>query len=124
MNDEVWLEIPAQPDFVFLARVIAAKVGARVGFTIDSIEDLKLALAEILACLMTGDDGGSTLRIGFEELESAVRITGSGDSSVAAAPELPRISRLILDALLDEYAVGVSPDSRPQFELVKKRTGA
>jgi hypothetical protein len=124
VNDEVWLEIPAQPDFVFLARVVAAKLGARRGFTIDAIEDLKLALAEVLACVMSDGSDESTLRIGFEEQDSSVRITGAGDTPVAAAPELNRISKLILDALLDEYAVGVTSDGRPEFEMIKKRTGA
>lgn len=124
MNGEVCLEIPAQPDFVFLARVVAAKLGARSGFSIDAIEDLKLALGEVLACVMADSGSDASLRIGFEEMDAAVRITGSGDTPTGGAPELNRISRLILDALLDEYAVGQSVDGRPEFELIKKRSGA
>ncbi len=47
-QDEVRLAVPARPEFLGLARVTAAGLAGRLGFTFDQVEDLRLAIDEIL----------------------------------------------------------------------------
>src|ERR1700757_1797194 len=45
--DEVRLVVPARPEFLRLARVTAAGLAGRLGFSYDEIEDLRLAIDEL-----------------------------------------------------------------------------
>ena len=45
-GEQVMLELPGVPEFISLARLSAASVGNIIGFPIDDIEDLKVALSE------------------------------------------------------------------------------
>src|SRR2546425_981063 len=47
MSDEVRLAVPATPEFVRLARVTAAGLASRLGFTFDDVDDLRLAIDEL-----------------------------------------------------------------------------
>jgi serine/threonine-protein kinase RsbW len=65
MKDEVRLTVPARPEFLRLARVTAAGLASRLGFSFDEVEDLRLAIDEI--CYgMTGTDGREgTVRVRY-----------------------------------------------------------
>lgn len=122
MSDEVWLEIPAQPEFVFLARVTAAKLAARQGFTFDEIEDLRLAIDEILACLIGISDPAVQVRIRFLDTDPGLRVSGFSERRGEGDPTLNEMSQLILNALVDEHSVGET-DGNPSFDMLKKHVG-
>ena len=48
-TDTVSIQIPIKPEFVSIARLTASGVAHRSGFDIDTIEDIKVALSEVLA---------------------------------------------------------------------------
>lgn len=80
----VQLSIPAQADFVAVARLTISGVAARMNFTIDDIEDIKVAVSE--ACTnavqhaYAGGDGLVTLVATMNEgyLEVSVSDSGKG----------------------------------------------
>lgn len=122
MSDEIWLEIPAQPEYVFLARVTAAKLATRQSFSIDEIEDLRLAMDESLSWLISAADPEGSVRVQFEDTKPGIRIRGVAERPGPRRPPVSDMSNLILDALVDEHAVG-DDDGRPFCELLKKHGG-
>lgn len=123
-QDEVRLVVPAMPEFLRLARVTAAGLASRLGFTFDQVEDLRLAIDELCYGL-TGNHGrpGGTVdvryRIGDDTLE-VEGVSRSGDGAGTQPVELSELSQVILAALVDDHELTDGADG-PRFRLVKRR---
>jgi serine/threonine-protein kinase RsbW len=52
VNPDVKVVVPAKPDYVRLLRAVTAGLAARLEFTYDRIEDLRLAVSEACATLL------------------------------------------------------------------------
>jgi hypothetical protein len=119
---EVRLVVPAKPEYIGLARVTAAGLASRLGFSYDGVEDLRLAIDE--ACFsVTGTDGREgTLELRFLLGPEGITVYGKGQLRLeAGAPplsEMSELSKRILDALVDEHSRdGIQG---PNFMLVKR----
>ncbi len=102
---------------------MAAGLGARLKFTIDDIEDLKIAVDE-LASYLTGSQGrDGSLEITFRVGESRIEITGVGHLGPGhrIRSDLTDFSKVILDAVVDEAALEQT-DGHPTFRLVKAKS--
>jgi hypothetical protein len=124
--EEVRLLIPAAPGYLRLARLTAAAVASRMGFTFDEVEDLRIAVDELCYYVLDTD--------GEEEVDGSITLTctiGDGDLEVrgeATAPttagrsdsSLPELSRRILEAVVDEYSCDTGGDAA-RFWLRKRR---
>ncbi len=118
-EDEVRLAVPAKPEFLGLARVTAAGLASRLGFTFDQVEDLRLAIDEI--CFgMTGSTGrDGILDVRFLLGQGALTVRGEGRFSTPTPVHLSELSEVILDALVDEHFLKDGAEG-PHFELVKR----
>ncbi|MGI8491320.1 MAG: anti-sigma regulatory factor [Acidimicrobiales bacterium] len=119
-KDEVRLVVPALPEFLRLARVTAAGLASRLGFSYDEVEDLRLAIDELCYAL-TGPQGRpGTVEVRYLLNKDSLVVEGSlssfetSDSPVA----LSELSELILEALVDRHELLVN---QPGFRLVKHR---
>lgn len=85
----VALEVPADVAYVGVVRSLAAGLAARLPFTIDEIDDLRIAVDEAFALLMPLAERGSTVRTGFrigaEAIEVSVDVTSSRGASLDQA---------------------------------------
>ena len=120
-EDEVRLVVPATPEFLRLARITAAGLASRLGFTLDQVEDLRLAIDEL--CLgLTGPNGrDGMVQLRYVLRGGALEVFGEGQFEATAAPAAAlELSELILNALVDEHELSTS-DGRPGFRLVKRR---
>jgi len=122
---EVRLEVPAAPEFLRISRIMAAGVASRVGFTLDEVEDLRIAIDEVCFSLVGGKgrQGRITLRylIGTDEL--VVEGAGHFSDGLDNDPVLSALSEQILAAVVDECALSTG-DEGPTFRLVKRRRSA
>jgi serine/threonine-protein kinase RsbW len=121
MLGEVRLEVPASAAYFRVARMVAAGVGSRLGFTLDELDDLRIAVDELCTVLMGGHADGKLL-LRYELIEDGIAVEGTGEFSDGspAAPKLSPVSEMILGAVADECAVGAD-DAGPTFRLVKRR---
>jgi anti-sigma regulatory factor (Ser/Thr protein kinase) len=119
--DKVSITIPASPQYVQVVRLVAAGLATRLKFTIDDIEDLKIAVDE-LASYLTGTQGrDGTLEITFTIIDNRIEIHGTG--TLAPGQEtrtsLSEFSRQILDTVADEASL--LQGESPGFVLVKSK---
>jgi serine/threonine-protein kinase RsbW len=130
VGDRIELTFPARGDLIVLARLVTSAISARVGFDIEDLEDLRLAVGELCLLALQGSDN----RHGDLCLEFTVS-SGSIDISCTlggAAPdrggrtsdgvEADQLSEQILDALVDEYG-RVQEDGSARAWLRKRRSG-
>jgi anti-sigma regulatory factor (Ser/Thr protein kinase) len=117
----VQLTIPALPRLLRIARVTAASMAAELPFTLQDIEDLRVAVDEVAAVVIDGCDGGSSLELTMAVADDQVVIQGlvrgAGD-----LPELHPVARDLLDLLADSYAFAVADGDR-SFTLTKRVQG-
>jgi serine/threonine-protein kinase RsbW len=124
MSDEVQLVMPADPEFLRLARVTAMGLASRLSFTIEEIDDLRIAIDELVFGLIgtKGRPGRVTMR--YSLLDRGLEVRGSGSfEDGASAPGLTELSELILGAVADEHELTNDADE-PSFRLLKRRSGA
>lgn len=120
-EDEVRLIVPASPEFLRLARITAAGLASRLGFTLDQVEDLRLAIDELCFGL-TGPHGrDGVVRLSYILRDDALEVRGEGQFEASNAPPVAlELSELILSALVDEHQLSTD-NGRPGFRLVKRR---
>lgn len=97
------LEIPAEPAFARLARLTAARLARRHGFTYREVEDLRLAVDEAMVALLAPDRPGVGLEIRYTVSPSCIEIEFTG---VAAATDeqADRFDTIVAD-LVDERSL-------------------
>jgi serine/threonine-protein kinase RsbW len=120
--ETVSIKVPASPEFLAVVRLVAAGLAARLHFTLDGIEDLKIAVDELSAYL-TGPQGREgTLEITFSVGEDRIEIHGVGHFATAenVRTELSEFSRMILATVADSATLNC-PDGSLFFDLVKNR---
>ena len=121
MSDEVQLVMPADPEFLRLARVTAMGLASRLQFTIDEIDDLRIAIDELLFGLIgtKGRPGRVTMRYSMVGSGLEVRGTATFEDG-AETPGLTELSELILNAVADEHELSPGGPT-PTFRLLKRR---
>lgn len=119
-EDEVRLVVPAKPEFLGLARVTAAGLASRLGFTFDQVEDLRLAIDEMCFGLTGSKGREGTLEVKFLLSPDGLGVEGRGHFASPAPVHLSELSEVILDALVDEHSMQDGAEG-PRFLLLKKR---
>jgi len=118
---EVRLEVPAAPEFLRISRIMAAGVASRVGFTLDEVEDLRIAIDEVCFSLVgaRGRTGTITLRYLLDNDQLAVEGTGRFSDGLGNEPTVSALSKQILAAVVDQCELSSGAEG-PQFRLVKR----
>lgn len=107
MADEITLTIPTQPEFHGVASMVVGGLAARLDLTIESLEDLQLALDALLACTERSSDE-VTVRL---TVQGETLVTRIGPLDSRTLDELERDAgddldiRRVLDSTIDDVAV-------------------
>jgi serine/threonine-protein kinase RsbW len=125
----VELRIPARAEWVAVARLAAAAVGSRMHFSIDEIDDLKLAIAEACTNCIQRSEGIQNIDIRWEAGPTELRVTVTGDGrapkleSVKSSGEDPKVGGLgvfLIRALMDEVDYELDPQSGARLVMTKQ----
>jgi hypothetical protein len=123
-NAEVRLAVPAAPHFVRLARLAAADVATRAGFSLDEIDDLRMAVDELCFALTGLEGRAGELELSFGLVGPEVVIEGVGRFHGAEPAPAPNphdsIRAQILGQVLDEHHIDAAGDP-PSFRGRKRR---
>ena len=120
--DTISIRIPASPAYLQVVRLIAAGLASRLRFTIDEIEDLKIAVDELSAYLTGAQGRDGTLEVAFEIDEDVIRIRGRGRFAPGQKirTDLTDFSKMILQTVVDSASLEQTNGS-PTFELTKSK---
>jgi serine/threonine-protein kinase RsbW len=70
----VELRIPSKPEWVAVARLAVAAIANRLPFSVEEIEDLKLAIAEACTMCIQQGPGSQTIDITCEATTAQLRV--------------------------------------------------
>lgn len=119
-GSEVRLSMPAVPALIRLARLTAAGLAARLSFSFDDVEDVKIAIDELCHVLVTATGGQGTLTITYRLAKDSLRVDGKVEGDTWAQPVPNEFSAQILAAVADEHEVA-SRDGSLHFMFRKAR---
>jgi serine/threonine-protein kinase RsbW len=132
-SDVVELRIPCRPEWVALARLAAAAVANRLQFSIEEIEDVKLAVAEACTAVIQHENHGEFIELSCEarpdELRLHVHDAGRHFPSARHAPmdfDEARVAGLgvfLIRTLMDEVSYEVHPELGTDLHMTKKTAG-
>jgi len=114
------LSIPAQLRFLRIARLTAAGVAGDLGFGLQDVEDLRVAVDEMCAALIEDADPDTDFEIAYRITDGALEIDGTCPH-VGVVPELHAVARELLAMTADEFTLDADADGR-RFHLVKRRS--
>ena len=116
MADEITLTIPTEPEYRGVASIVVGGLAARLDLTIDSLEDLQLALDTLLSRPdRSSEDVTIQLRVDGDSLVTRV---GPLDSHVLEELERDAGEDLGVRRLLDSTIDGVVVDG--EFAVLTK----
>ncbi|HET8559900.1 MAG TPA: ATP-binding protein [Marmoricola sp.] len=103
---DVELRLPADNVYVSVLRMTTAGLAARLDFTLDDIEDLRMAVGEACALVLEGADPEGRLCVGFELDEGSMLVTVAADSTTPEAPDTDTFAWQVLSALATDLEAG------------------
>ncbi len=116
------LAVPASPEYLRMTRLMAAGVAGRLGFSLEEIEDLRIAIDEVCFALV-GDRGRpGTVVVTYRVSGDGLVVEGEGrfEEGLGVQPRLSPLSSRILSVVVDECSLEAGPTG-PTFRLVKHR---
>ena len=103
-RSDVELRLPADSAYVSLLRTAASGLAARLDFTIDDIEDLRMAVSEACALVLLKADAGSDLVTDFYLEPGTITATVSVAAADPEPTELDSWAWQVLTALTADAA--------------------
>jgi len=103
--DAIELKLPLKAEYVSVVRLTASGISNRIGFDIDSIEDIKIAIAEVCNKLITVGNAKEDINIVFKVFKDKLTVIfDSEDKSLKCifAGNENEFGLSIINALMDE----------------------
>jgi len=122
IEDAVEIRLPADSAFLSVLRTATAGLAARLDFTLDEIEDLRIAVDEACAMLLPYAIDTAQLRCRFELTPDTLCVTVTLPTTRGQLPERDTFSWTVLTALAGEVDTGSNEDREVWIRLRKRRT--
>jgi serine/threonine-protein kinase RsbW len=123
------LEIPAVAEWVAVARLAVAAVASRSHFSVEEIEDIKLAVAESCTNAIQHGEGGTieiTCEASSESLRMTVRDRGTGprlgsveEDRITETGRTEELGVFLIRALMDKVDYTSDPRTGTQLVMTK-----
>jgi len=109
MQPDAEVRLPADSAYVAVLRMTTAGIAARLDFTLDDIEDLRMAVGEASAMLLERARQGGQLITQYFLGESRVAVRISVDAVQPTPPETNSFAWQVLTALTTRATAEVTP---------------
>ncbi len=120
-RDFVEVRLPASGAYLSVLRTATAGLAARLDFTLDEIEDLRIAVDEACAILLPQAVRGSDLTCAFELEGDAIRVIVSAATTNGRTPVRETFAWTVLAALTSEVDAHADEDGTVTITLFKRR---
>lgn len=125
------LKIPSRAEWVAVARLAVAAIANRLAFSIEEIEDLKLAIAEACTHFIQQTSGDAPITVTCDVSSDFVRMTVAGgppgedarEGRPLARQDDPRIEGLgifLIESIMDEVQYTRDPALGSRLVMTKR----
>ncbi len=120
-RDQVKVTMPAEGAYLSVLRTATAGLAARLDFTLDEIEDLRIAVDEACAMLLAQAIPGTNLECAFDLDSDEMTITVSVVATQPRMPARDTFAWTVLSALAGTVDSRIGPDDLVSIVLRKRR---
>jgi len=120
-RDRVRVSMPAEGAYLSVLRTATAGLAARLDFTLDEIEDLRIAVDEACAMLLSQAIPGTNLECDFDLGADSMTITVLVVAAQPRTPARDTFAWTVLSALAGDVDAKLEPDDRVAIVLRKRR---
>jgi serine/threonine-protein kinase RsbW len=120
-QDQVTVRLPAEGAYLSVLRTATAGLAARLDFTLDEIEDLRIAVDEACAMLLSQAVPGATLECAFTLGHDVMTIAVSAACLEPQPPASDTFAWTVLTALAGNVDAHVGPGDLLTIVLRKTR---
>jgi serine/threonine-protein kinase RsbW len=124
IRDTVSVTMPAEGAYLSVLRTATAGLAARLDFTLDEIEDLRIAVDEACAMLLAQAIPGTSLECAFDLDSEQMTITVSVTAAEPRMPATDTFAWTVLSALAGTVEGRLGPDDEVSIVLRKRREAA
>jgi serine/threonine-protein kinase RsbW len=119
-GETIRLTVPASLEFVRIVRLTASGVASRLGFDVEEIEDLRVAVDELASIVIEAAEGGE-LGVLFAVQDATLRIEGEVTlaSGVGEDGLVDELTAQILAAVVDAWEL-TTADGTARFMCVRR----
>jgi serine/threonine-protein kinase RsbW len=121
IEDAVEIRLPADSAYLSVLRTATAGLAARLDFTLDEIEDLRIAVDEACAMLLPQALGSSQLACRFLLTSETIEVTVTVPTSDGELPAKNTFSWTVLTALAGDVDTGNDEERQVWIRLRKRR---
>ena len=100
--DTIELKIPARLEYVRLTRLVISGIATQADFSLDEIEDVRIAVDELCATLIDQSAEGADLIVTFTLAGATLRCRAAVETH-APLVELDELSQHMLAETVDDY---------------------
>ena len=122
-EDVVTIKLPAAGAYLSVLRTATAGLAARLDFTLDEIEDLRIAVDEACAMLLTQAVPGADLECTFSLDGDSMRVAVGVLTVDGVEPSRDTFAWTVLSALAGDVDSHADVDNRVTITLHKQRSG-
>ena len=122
-EDVVTIKLPAAGAYLSVLRTATAGLAARLDFTLDEIEDLRIAVDEACAMLLTQAVPGADLECTFGLDGDSMRIAVAVLTVDGIEPSRDTFAWTVLSALAGDVDSAADGANRVTITLLKRRSG-
>ena len=124
VQDRVTIQMPAEGAYLSVLRTATAGLAARLDFTLDEIEDLRIAVDEACGMLLAQAAPGANLECDFTLGPDRISIAVSALSQQPRPPSRDTFAWTVLSALAGNADAWVGPGDKVTVLLRKVRGSA
>ncbi|RNL65285.1 anti-sigma factor [Nocardioides marmoriginsengisoli] len=110
MHPDAEVRLPAETAYVAVLRMAAAGIAARLDFTLDDVEDLRMAVGEACAMVLADADPGGSLTARFFLGDGRVEVQVSADAKDPAAPDPDSFAWQVLTTTAEDVSAAATAD--------------
>lgn len=118
-DDVVELRLPADGAYLSVLRTATAGLAARLDFTLDEIEDLRIAVDEACALLLPDAVPGASMTCLFSLQDRSLAVTVRVPSRTGRVPRRNTFAWTVLTALAGDVETDVAADGTVSVTLLK-----
>ena len=126
--ETIKMEIPASPDYVSILRLTISGIANKIGFSMDEIEDMKVAVSE--ACtnaIKHSEDNKVDIIFNLLEDGMQIEIKDNGKGYDVGSIEIPDLSNpkesglgiFIIQSLMDDVSIESKDDQGTTIKMTK-----
>ena len=118
-DGSVALSLPADPRHLRLARLTASGFSADLGFSLDEVEELRLAVGEASALLVEHAAAGARLTVRYHDDEGELVVEGRCPADADSPITVDPVAEAVLVNTVDTFEVDRDGEAN-RFRLAKR----